>query len=365
MTKVLYIETPSGYGGSMQSLLDLIRHLPDGIEAHLVAPYDVRKYRELPSNVRTVDLLQRPNFPSSHLGVLLRKPWWTRQTLRLIRRYRVQLVHGNNDPYAHIGALYAARLARIPMVVSVRNFVTPRKQMRIGARRYDAYLAISQAVRRNLVDLGIPLEKTHLVYNPIALPKDPTPKVPNPIPVVGMHGMLLRWKGQDVFLRALRLLRDRGAGFRAQIAGTAPFDEGDFPGELRRLCRDLRLDDIVHWVGFVSDPYRFLAGLDVSVHASVEPEPLGRVVAEAMLAGVPVIGTDGGGVPEMIIPGETGRLVPMGDAQAMADAIHDALTNMEQSLQMAERARQRAMEMFDPVEHAREVVGVYESLTRR
>lgn len=84
-----------------------------------------------------------------------------------------------------------------------------------------------------------------------------------------------------------------------------------------------------------------------------------------MLARVPVIGTDGGGVPEMIIPGETGRLVPMGDVKAMADAMYDALVNMEQSVRMAERARQRALGMFDPVKHAREVVGIYESLTRR
>lgn len=364
MTKVLYIETPSGYGGSMQSLLELIQRLPEGIEAHLVASYDVRKYRELPSNVRTVDLLQRPSFSHSYHGVLYRMLWWTRQTLRLIRRYRVHLVHGNNHPYAHIGSLYAARLARIPIVVSVRDFALPLKQMRIGARLYDAYIAISRAVQRNLLDLGMPAQRVHLVYNPIA-PPPAVKRAPNTLPVVGMHGMLVRWKGQDVFLRAIKILRDQGLRFRAQIAGVAPFDNDDYPGELWQLCRDLQIDEIVQWVGFVHDPYRFLEGLDVSVHASVEPEPLGRVVAEAMLAGVPVIGTDGGGVPEMIIPGETGRLVPMGDVKAMADAMYDALVNMEQSVRMAERARQRALGMFDPVKHAREVVGIYESLTRR
>ena len=64
-----------------------------------------------------------------------------------------------------------------------------------------------------------------------------------------------------------------------------------------------------------------MAASDLVVHSSTEPEPLGRVVMEAIALSTPVIGTAAGGVPEMISPGETGTLVPLGDVGAMADAI--------------------------------------------
>lgn len=244
MTKVLYIETPSGYGGSMQSLLELIQRLPEGIEAHLVASYDVRKYRELPSNVRTVDLLQRPSFSHSYHGVLYRMLWWTRQTLRLIRRYRVHLVHGNNHPYAHIGSLYAARLARIPIVVSVRDFALSLKQMRIGARLYDAYIAISRAVQRNLLDLGMPAQRVHLVYNPIA-PPPAVKRAPNTLPVVGMHGIVSALEGTGCLsARDQNLTRSRST-ISCPDCGCSSFDNDDYPGELWQLCRDLQIDEIV------------------------------------------------------------------------------------------------------------------------
>jgi glycosyltransferase involved in cell wall biosynthesis len=102
--------------------------------------------------------------------------------------------------------------------------------------------------------------------------------------------------------------------------------------------------------------------LDVAVHAFIEPEPLGRVVVEAMLVGAAVVATDGGGVPEFVEHEKTGLLVPMGDAGAVAQAIGRLLQDGELRQRLSAAAQQRAREMFNPARHAQEVQRVYQKL---
>lgn len=182
------------------------------------------------------------------------------------------------------------------------------------------------------------------------------------IPRVGMLGMLQEWKGQHVFVEALSLLRRQGVDFRASIAGSEPFGARGYEQRLRQMVEDLDLGERVSLVGFVRDPYEYLSGLDVAVHAFIEPEPLGRVVVEAMLVGAAVVATDGGGVPEFVEHENTGLLVPMQDASAMAQAIGRLLQDGELRRRLASAAQQRAREMFDPARHALDVGMVYRKL---
>jgi glycosyltransferase involved in cell wall biosynthesis len=82
------------------------------------------------------------------------------------------------------------------------------------------------------------------------------------------------------------------------------------------------------------------------VHSSITPEPFGKVVVEGMLAGKPVVATAGGGVPEIVDDGETGLLVPMGDADAMAAAIAKLLADPARAQTIGRQARQAALESF-------------------
>jgi len=89
------------------------------------------------------------------------------------------------------------------------------------------------------------------------------------------------------------------------------------------------------------------------------------VVVEAMLVGTAVVATNGGGIPELVEHEKTGLLVPMGDAVGMAQAIGRLLQDGELRQRLATAAQQRAREMFDPAEHAREVQRVYHSVMPR
>jgi glycosyltransferase involved in cell wall biosynthesis len=168
-------------------------------------------------------------------------------------------------------------------------------------------------------------------------------------PLVGMFGRISPWKGQDVFLRAIAKLR----GVNAVIAGGALFGEEQHERDLRRLVRELDLEDRVSFAGHVHDVPTLMAACDVVAHCSTAPEPFGRVIVESMFAGTPVIATDAGGAREIVIHGETGLLTPMRDAPALAAAIERYLADPDWSRAVAEKARAHAHGTFSPAATAR------------
>jgi glycosyltransferase involved in cell wall biosynthesis len=120
----------------------------------------------------------------------------------------------------------------------------------------------------------------------------------------------------------------------------------------------LGVSDVVESNGHVRDVFGLLARTDVAVHASTQPEPFGRVIAEAMISGVAVVATKGGGAGEIILDGETGLHVPMGDAEKVADAIERLLRDAELRRSLGEGTRE-----FRPALHAERVVALYERVS--
>ena len=98
------------------------------------------------------------------------------------------------------------------------------------------------------------------------------------------------------------------------------------------------------------------------MHASVEPEPFGLVLVEAMAAGKPVVATAQGGPLEIVEEGITGFLVPPGDAEALAGALGKLLADEGLGRRMGEAGRQRAWERFSVERMVRELEEVYEGL---
>jgi glycosyltransferase involved in cell wall biosynthesis len=263
------------------------------------------------------------------------------------------------------GGAMAAQRAGVLVVAHARGFVYWSRLARKVVRFFDYHIAVSRAVAENLLSRGVSPERCKVIYNPIVPPCElPGKRVLGDVPRLGMLGMLQEWKGQHVFVEALSLLKRRGMVFHASIAGTEPFGARGYEQRLRQMVRDFGLEEMVSFVGFVSKPYDYLTQLDVAVHASIEPEPLGRVVVEAMLVGTAVVATNGGGIPELVEHEKTGLLVPMGDSHAMAQAIGRLLQDNELRQRLVQAAQPRAREMFDPAKHVREVMGVYVKLLK-
>jgi len=279
-----------------------------------------------------------------------------------IRRHRPDVVHTNSLKADVVGGA-AAKLAGVPVAWHVRDRIADDylpgsvvRAFRALARVVpDLVIANSEATRQTLlagVGEGSTFARRVRVAHDGTVPPPgvPEPRRPGP-PRVGLVGRIAPWKGQHVFLRAAAAVRRVVPDARFVVVGAALFGETAYEAEVRRLASELGLDGAVEFAGFRTDVPDLVAALDVLVHASVTGEPFGQVVIEGMAAAKPVVATAGGGVPEVVVDGSTGLLVPMGDPDAMSVAIARLLADPAAAAEMGRRGRLRVLDRFT-VDHA-------------
>jgi glycosyltransferase involved in cell wall biosynthesis len=149
---------------------------------------------------------------------------------------------------------------------------------------------------------------------------------------------------------------------RFKIIGAALFGEHDYEFDLRRTVQERGLEDVVEFMGFQKNIAGAIHSLDILVHASTVGEPFGQVIVQGMACGKPVIATDGGGVPEIVVDGETGLLVPRNDAAAMADAVCSLLVDEERARKMGVLGHKRVAEKFTIEQSVKTLMSIYERL---
>jgi glycosyltransferase involved in cell wall biosynthesis len=386
--QVLFVNPTAQVGGAEYSLLDLAasldrrRFVPllacfgDGPLAAAARERDIRVAPlPLPQRFAAVSLKGKRSGPfglAAAAAAVAPLAW----RLRALAS-SAAIVHTNGNK-AHV--LGAASAGGARLVWHVRDFwgggFFERTIARVGNARADAILANSQAVRDHLVGLGLRDTAVHAVPNGIDAvrfaPEGERAGVRSELgwapdaPLVGIVGMLARWKGQDVLLRAFAdVLRQRPAA-RCLIVGDEIYvtrGQTGFGDELRRLAAQLGIAHAVGFTGYRKDVPALLRALDLVVHASVEPEPFGRVVAEAMACARPVIAADAGGVPEVTgADGDAAVLVRPGDVAALAAQIDRLLGDRAAADRLGAAGRRRVVEMFPVSRHVDQVQAIYERL---
>ena len=139
-------------------------------------------------------------------------------------------------------------------------------------------------------------------------------------------------------------------GVHCIIVGDALFGEQAYAASLTKMVDELGLADRVHFLGHRSDVPRLMRAVDVMVHPSIDPEPFGRTLVEAMLTGVPVIATDTGAASDILEAGKAGTLVPANDPDALAAAIDRVLARpdgLADQLEYASSGRERTTARTD------------------
>jgi len=403
--RVLYLDTAPSVGGSVISLYELLRRLDrDRYEPFVVCytPHEyVDRFRALSAQVwvwnvsRAVD--HRPAwagpareaaparwlrksapgaslYHDAGLVLLLARRIWPRARAlkRIIADNHIDCVHTNIRVGHDREGVLAARLAGIPCVCHVRDFERLNWLDRALARTVERFIYISRAVQQPHLDSGVPREKGRIVYNgldPAAFDglsgRDAVRQSLGLVQgdqAVGIVGRLEPWKGQDVFVRALALVRQSVPRARGIVVGDAVPYGPDYRGALLALCAELGLGAGLVFTGFRSDLPAVMQALDVLVLASVSPEPFGRVLIEAMAAGKPVVATDAGATREIIEDGVQGLWVPPGDVAALAHAIVTLLSHREQALAMGQAGRQRVLERFTVQQYVDGIQKVYREL---
>jgi glycosyltransferase involved in cell wall biosynthesis len=176
---------------------------------------------------------------------------------------------------------------------------------------------------------------------------------------IGAVGRLAPEKGMDVLVRAFQQIVRSEPRARLVLVG-----DGPERGNLEKLARTAGVSDRVAFLGWRDDAVRLNAAFDVAAVPSVWDEPFGLVVVEAMAAGIPVVASAVGGIPEIIEPGSTGWLVSPGDPDALADALIAALRDPARREAMGREARRQAGERFSMESCRRKYYEVFEKVLR-
>jgi glycosyltransferase involved in cell wall biosynthesis len=181
--------------------------------------------------------------------------------------------------------------------------------------------------------------------------------------VIGMTARFDPWKGIDVALRAVApLLRERG-DLRFVIVGGQyrHFHPGHGP-MLRALAERENVAGQVVFAGFQPDVRPYLARMTLLVHASLQPEPFGLTIVEAMAAGVPVVAAGAGGAAEIVTPGVDALLHTPGCEEELRAAIRSLLDDEERRERFAAAALRKVDERYRPANMMRAIEGVYDAI---
>lgn len=162
--------------------------------------------------------------------------------------------------------------------------------------------------------------------------------------IVGHFSRLSPWKGQHILIDALV---DCPQDVTAVFVGDALFGEQDYVQMLKTKVETLGLQDRVRFLGFRADVIPLMQTCDVVAHTSTAPEPFGRVIAEAMLCGRPVIASASGGALELIESETTGWLIPPDNARSLARAIVYCRDHPTETSAIAQTAQAEAAQRFD------------------
>jgi glycosyltransferase involved in cell wall biosynthesis len=295
---------------------------------------------------------------------------------RAVARFAPDLIHSNGLKM-HILAAWA-RPAGCPLIWHIRDYVSARPVMsrliRANAHRCTAAVANSTSVAEDLRTVCGDKLRIHRVHNGIDLSVfSPIGSVadldalcampaagPNTIKV-GMLATMARWKGHQVFIRAVAKASTE-VPLRAYVIGAPVYQSGGSQygiDELRRIAADLGVEKTVGFTGFVEDSGAAIRALDVVVHASTQPEPFGLAIAEGMACGKPVIVSAGGGAKEIVTAGVDALAYPPGDVDALAECIGRLACDCGLRNRLGSAARASAERQFSRERVVAEMIPIY------
>ena len=298
---------------------------------------------------------------------------------RFVREKKISLIvtyHESSDFYG----LVLSIICNIPVISSRRDmsFKTKahhRLAYRLGGRYFDSVIAVCNAVRQEVVKRRwFPEERMLTIYNGIntvdygnghdgtALKKGLG--IHPDSPVVGMVANIHKVKGYHYFIHASSIIHRYNRNVQFLIIGCDWIQTGFTSSELKRYGKEMGISQNLYFLGGREDVADLISIFDVAVLASLS-EGFSNVILEYMASSKPVVATEVGGNPELVVHDETGLLVPPADAHALADAILSILEDKETALRFGIAGRKRVEDKFELGKMIREYEDLFERVILR
>ena len=292
---------------------------------------------------------------------------------RLIKQVGADVIHAH-DPHGVAMAALALSMSTLPAkppLIASRRVDFRMKGNTLSRWKYrqvDCFICASDAIRKLLLSDGVEPSRAVTVHEGIDLERvesAPPAKLheefwlPHHAPIVGNVAALVPHKGQRHLIEAATLVLRQVPDARFVIAG-----EGELRDSLERMIKENRLEKHVVLAGFRPDVVSLHKAFDIFAMSSVT-EGLGTSLLDAMAAGKPIVATTAGGIPEVVVDGETGFLVPPRDHRAMADALVKLLKDAELRKRMGDAGLLRARKKFGADRMVQETLKVYKRVAKQ
>lgn len=373
-----------GWGGQSNRILTeslAVARSGEGHEVALALPRGSelgRRAREAGLRVEDDFTFRGPGKPLSFF-----RDVGTMKRLLTAERWDILHLHGSPDTWVAAlalrgvgGATSKSTPSTRPAVIRTRHNIFPIARHPLNAwlygRHLDGVVAISRAIGRQCADIPFLADKpTALIWSVpdigrfTAPPPETRARIRGELgtsadaSVVLCAGRLRPEKGQDILLRATPRIRDAVPGVEIWLAG-----DGSHRAEYEAIARELGVGDTVRFLGFRSDVPDLMAAADLAAVPS-RSEGLGTAALEALAAGLAVVASDVGGLPDSVIPGETGELVAPENPVALADAVAGLLRDPERRAALGRAGRSLIEDQFTEAALARRTLDFYRDLWKR
>ena len=366
MKRILFIHGSADLYGASRVLVSIIK----GIDRKKAEPIVLLPYREMLDRelealgvkvvIGPIAVLRRQFFNPKGICLFVRN---FIKSLFLIRKidkeYGINIIYTNTSPvlsgaiYAKIfGKLHIWHIHEITMKPSFFRYMMPR----IINFFSGACLTTSNATKRYVMSGGMRDSDIKVIYNGISgLKRMSAEGAHEGNVVIGMIGRFNWWKGQKVFVKAVQNVIEKGTNANFIIAGSPFKNEETYLYTLKKFVSELGLEGKIRLLDFTEDRDALYAGMDIVVIPSTQPEPFGLVAVEAMAMGRPVIASNIGGLPEIVLNGETGILFEPGSDKELSEAIIRLVKDKRLRNEMGEAGLKRQQALFTEEHFQKEV----------
>jgi glycosyltransferase involved in cell wall biosynthesis len=382
--RLLFVESSVGgvVGGSLTGILPLIQRLDRRRWTPIVVLYEdkpvVPELRA--AGVEVHILAPAPPLRGNGARHCLVRAWLrlrdlvcvvaprARALTTLFRRERPHLVYLANGFTTNLAAVIAGARCGLPILVHEKGFHRLGPVARFMSRWVDTCIGMTDEIVEHVRVRGARPGRFLTVFDGISCDDFATGEgeairrefgIPLHAPVVGVVGHLQPWKGQMLVVEAMELLHARHPELRCLLVGGVHRAGHAYTEALRARIAAAKLERHVILTGARDDVAACLSAMDVAIHSSIQPEPFGRVLIEAMALGRPLVAPREGGPRVIVADGETGLLVPPRDARALADAIDELIGDPARRRDMGRAARARVEAVFDIRHHVRALQTVF------
>jgi glycosyltransferase involved in cell wall biosynthesis len=380
MARIGYILSPIEFGGSERVNIAFLRNVDrnrfDICPILLIRPWEKKNF--------FVTQLEALNYRSHKIPVAIRPRNQGRDYLRFFRCLKMlydilskgsfHLVHSHGY-FADIIGTPVCKILRIPHISTCHGFISNDRNLklynfldRFSLRFCDKVIAVSEGIKKDLVEKGINKSKIFVIQNAVQnsynpdnffesrLNKRKLIRMEENEYVVGYVGRLSDEKGLEYLIGAGLMLKERGEAFKILIIGDGPKRK-----ELEDLVKEKDIQREVIFAGFQADVETWFPVIDVFVLPSLtEGTPM--ALLEVMATGIPAIATSVGGVPNIIEDGVNGILTDPADSKKLADKILTLAHNLSLSKKIAQSALSTIEKQYSVYNWCRKIEGQYDSL---